>query len=244
MASKRGPDPENRAETTVVLVHGAFHGSWCWDYVAEELTSRGIPVLAVNLPSREATPLMGDGLAEDARTVHDLVAGIEGPVVICGHSYGGMVISEAMQGLGNVCHLVYLAAAAPEIGECMLEILAGAEEGALGAALRELEDGRIDVDPKMAGDIFYHDCEAEIARWAVSNLVPHRLSSFTTAASRAPWRELDCTYVICREDRVVPVSNQERHAKRCRRSVNWVTGHSPMLSQPSRLAALLADLAG
>ncbi len=243
MELKRGSGSEERGETTVVLVHGAFHGSWCWDFVVEELTSRGIPVLAVDLPSGESSRHANIGLAEDAAKLRDGVAGIAGSAIVCGHSYGGMVISEAMQGLENVDHLVYLAAAAPRVGECMLEIFAGEEGSAFGASLRELDNGRIGVDAELASDIFYHDCKEEIARWAVSNLAPHTLTSFTTPASRAPWMETDSTYIICSEDRVIPVSVQEKHAKRCRRSVCWTTSHSPMLSQPSLLATLLAELA-
>ena len=76
--------------TTVVLVHGAFHDAWCWELVRRGLDERGVPNQAIDLPFT--------GLDGDAEAVGKLLDAIDGPAVVCGHSYGGMVISRAASG--------------------------------------------------------------------------------------------------------------------------------------------------
>ena len=88
--------------TTVVLVHGAFHGAWCWEPVRSALDERGVANLAPELPLT--------GLDTDASTVAAMLDAVDGPVVLCGHSYGGMVISRAASGRDDVDRLVYLCA--------------------------------------------------------------------------------------------------------------------------------------
>ena len=87
----------------VVLIHGAWHGAWCWDRVVPQLETAGVPTVAVDLPGHGAsTEPLGD-LYTHAAFVRDLLDGIDGPIVLCGHSYGGAVISEAAAGVDSVC---------------------------------------------------------------------------------------------------------------------------------------------
>jgi pimeloyl-ACP methyl ester carboxylesterase len=229
---------------TVLLVHGAFHGAWCWKLVVEELEGMGIPVRTVDLPGHGESDLSLGGLGDDATVVRDMIRGCSGPIVLCGHSYGGVVISEAVEPESNVAHLVYVAAGVPDVGECMLDNMAGEDERGLSSVLRFPAPGVIEVDPVGAPGIFYNDCDEEIAAWAGSNLDEQLTCSLAEPATQAPWRGLDSTYIICSQDRVVPTSAQQNLAKRCSRSLVWNTSHSPMLSQPGRLASLLAELAG
>lgn len=112
---------------TVVLVHGAFAESASWNRVIAGLHGRGLPAVAVANPLR--------GLAGDAAYVRDVIEGIGRPVVLVGHSYGGMVITEAAAGLEAVRSLVYVAAFAPDPGESAL-LLSGKFEGStLASAL-------------------------------------------------------------------------------------------------------------
>jgi pimeloyl-ACP methyl ester carboxylesterase len=103
---------------TVVLIHGAWHGAWCWDRVVALLETANIPTVAVDLPGHGAsTEPLGD-LYTHTAYVHDLLDGIDGPIVLCGHSYGGAVISEAAAGVDTVHHLVYLCAIVPTSASC------------------------------------------------------------------------------------------------------------------------------
>ena len=98
---------------TIVLVHGAFAESASWDGVIERLQDAGLPVVAAANPLR--------GLATDAEAVGDLVATIDGPVVLVGHSYGGAVISNVRADAGDVTGLVYIAGFAPAPDESALD---------------------------------------------------------------------------------------------------------------------------
>ena len=228
---------------TVILVHGAFHGAWCWEYVAEGLARRGVTVVSVDLPGRGRNSKPLGGLAEDALEVRETIESCPGSVILCGHSYGGSVITEAADTDGKVEHLVYLAAGVPDVGESMLELFPEIHDTGFAEAVRPSGPDRIEVDPEWAVRIFYEDCEEETATWAVSRLGEQNAHTLTSPVSRAPWRTVDSTYVICSQDRVLPLVAQQRLAKRCHRSVVWDTSHSPMLSQPERVVSLLADLA-
>ncbi len=112
---------------TVVLVHGAFADSTSWNDVARELRREGHPVVALANPLR--------GLGSDAAYVRAVLAGIEGPVVLVGHSYGGAVVSAAAVGADNVRALVYVAAFVPDKGERALDLAARFPGSSLGDAL-------------------------------------------------------------------------------------------------------------
>ena len=103
--------------STVVLVHGAWHGAWCWDEVAARLRADGAPVVAVDLPSVAS----GGDMYDDARSVRETIAAAGGETVVVGHSYGGVVITEAAAGAEGVRHLVYLAAFMLDEGESLAD---------------------------------------------------------------------------------------------------------------------------
>ncbi|MGW3808596.1 alpha/beta fold hydrolase, partial [Micromonospora sp. NPDC005113] len=112
---------------TVVLVHGAFAESASWSGVVERLQERSIDVVAVANPLRS--------VPGDAAYVRDVIAGISGPVVLVGHSYGGMVITDAAAESGKVAGLVYACAFAPEQGESAFELSTKFPGSTLGQAL-------------------------------------------------------------------------------------------------------------
>ena len=139
---------------TIVLVHGAWHGAWCWDRVVEGLAARGVDVVAVDLPGHGASRQPLGDLHGDAAVVGRALDALDGPAVVCGHSYGGAVISEGAAGHPNVRHLVYLAALMPDAGEsCSTSIPAASRWRAgpvteLGPAMQFSDDGAtVNVDP-------------------------------------------------------------------------------------------------
>ncbi|MEY3071547.1 MAG: hypothetical protein RL473_1654, partial [Actinomycetota bacterium] len=108
----------------VVLVHGAWHGAWCFSALQAELDRRGVPSLAIDLPGHGASTLPLSDMHGDAQHVVDTLAvlrsrGIEN-VVLAGHSYGGAVISQAASTDPSINHLVYIAAFAPEAGQSVM----------------------------------------------------------------------------------------------------------------------------
>lgn len=108
----------------VVLVHGNFLGPWCWQEVIDDLSMAGVQAIAVRLPSstRDDSTSVGD-LHDDATHVRATLDGLDGPVVLCGHSYGGAVITEAAAGPHPaLSHLVYLTAAIPDVGQSLASL--------------------------------------------------------------------------------------------------------------------------
>ncbi len=146
------------AKPTIVLVHGAFADSSSWNGVIANLQKDGYKTVAVANPLRSVT--------NDARLVSDVVGSIEGKVVLVGHSYGGQVISNAVEGRDNVKSLVYVAAFAPDKGEAAAELAGKFPGGTLAEALAapiKLADGSIDlyIDQAKFRNQFAHDVSAE-----------------------------------------------------------------------------------
>jgi pimeloyl-ACP methyl ester carboxylesterase len=226
-----------RTEGTVVLVHGAWHGAWCWDKVVAELEAAGVPVAAVDLPLTS--------LADDVAATRAAIEAAGGPVVLCGHSYGGSVITEAGDH-PSVAHLVYLCAFALDEGETTTSAATGEELPStdLGAAFRFSEDGeRVHLDPDGARTAFYLDCDPADADAALARLRPMAFACFTAPVSTAAWRDRPSTYAVCTEDLAVHPALQRVLAARCSETVEWPTSHSPFVSRPELVADLLARLA-
>src|SRR3954469_23230457 len=104
----------------VVLVHGAWHGAWCWAALQTELDSRGIPSLAIDLPGHGASPAPLGDLSTDAAAVSATLATITRPVVLVGHSYGGAVIGETFAPHANVFHQLFLCAYVLDVDESVI----------------------------------------------------------------------------------------------------------------------------
>ena len=232
-----------------VLVHGAFHGAWCWDRVVNGLAARGIGALAVDLPGHGADPGPFGGLHHDAARVREVLDGIEGPVVLVGHSYGGAVITEAGTHPG-VGHLVYLCALNPDDTESSVHIAAAditgtgnaPDTGGLAAGM-SIENDLATVDLGVPRRCFYHDCDEATQDWALERLGPQPMLTFSETPAEVAWRTTPSTYVVCSEDRAVPPALQRRLAPRCGSTLEWATSHSPFLSRPQLVVELLAELA-
>ena len=164
---------------TVVLVHGNFLGPWSWSEVTEILASAQVPTKTIRLPSSttDGTGPRGD-LYADATQVRALLDSLRGPVVLCGHSYGGAVITEAAAGPHPaVQRLVYLTGAVPDVGESMASLAFAAEEfdgpaQAAREAVRLRPDGMIELDPDSARTSLFHDCSPRRAEQAIAQLEP------------------------------------------------------------------------
>jgi len=230
---------------TVVLVHGAWHGAWCWAALQHALDDRGIPSLAIDLPGHGASTLPLGDLHGDAQHVGEVLDRIGGPVVLVGHSYGGAVITEAAAGRDDVVHLVYLAAFVPEVGESVIGMLRSMPEARtlLDAAVRPGPEGATVLDPAAAAQALYADCAPGAVSAALDRLSPQPIASVTQPVAASAIGQIQSTYVECLRDRAVDPSHQAIMAQRCDHRVRFDCDHSPFLSRTDDTASLLYPLA-
>jgi pimeloyl-ACP methyl ester carboxylesterase len=231
----------------IVLVHGAFHGAWCWRPVVEGLRAAGAQVEAIDLPGHGASEAPMSDLYGDAAAVRQALEALDQPAILCGHSYGGAVISEAVDDPSRVAHLVYLAALVPRAGRTVQADVDELEPDGMGETLQKamipLEDGLFRLEPSLAHEVFYHDCRAEDREWAVARLETQRVTNFGQIVTHAPWNEVPSTYVLCEADRAITPSLQEKLATRCSETLRLSAGHFPSISQPERIVEILLSLA-
>jgi pimeloyl-ACP methyl ester carboxylesterase len=220
----------------VILVHGAWHGSWAWSAVVERLTAEGIRTVAVDLPSKGLdTDELGD-LHDDAEVVRAAVADAAAPALVVAHSYGGLPVSEGLAAVANAAHLVYLAAFVLEPGESLLGLRGGVEPDWWITS----EDGRT-LLPDTPEQVFYADCPRAVAARAVASLVPHRKDVFRQEIRAAAWQQVPSTYVICTRDKAVPPALQEKMAERAGTVSHIDSSHSPFLSRPDEVTAIIQE---
>ncbi|HYN96364.1 MAG TPA: alpha/beta hydrolase [Pilimelia sp.] len=231
----------------VIFIHGACvrDGAWWWARVAELLRAEGIGSVAADLPSCGEPAGNGRaGLAADVAEVRRLLAGA-GPSVVIGHSYGGVVATEAAAATGvAVRGLVYVTSFLPDVGESLAD-LAGLAGGSPPPYLDFAPDGTFGVRPELAPDTFLHDCDAEAVEGALARLTRQSAAVQTEPVRHAAWRQLPSTYLLCADDRGTPPAVQRAQAARATAVVELPTGHHPFLSHPGLVArAVLAACRG
>ncbi|MFD0783635.1 alpha/beta hydrolase [Micromonospora azadirachtae] len=219
------------ARPTFVLVPGAWHLPSTFDLLRGELDALGYASRAVKLPTTGPDPR--GGLQDDAAAIRAAIEAIDGPVVVVAHSYGGIPATEGVGGLTNVRHLVYLAAYVPDVNESMFTLH--------GMPDPDSAEGLFPIgsDPRAQ---LYADVPKEVADRAISQLVEQRLQPWADRATRAAWRTVPSTYVLSEKDNSLPVELQERMAPRANSVHRIPTSHSPHLSRPAEVAALLDEI--
>ena len=162
--------------STVVLVHGAWHGAWCWDDVVGRLSGDGLAVVAVDLPS----VVSGGDLYDDARAVREVLDDTPGDKVVVGHSYGGIVITEGAAGAEGVRHLVYLTAFMLDEGESLADV-AGTNPPDWQIVAPDGKTMTVDGPQR----VFYNTCSPEVADAAAARLRPRRWPRSSNRCARS-----------------------------------------------------------
>jgi pimeloyl-ACP methyl ester carboxylesterase len=199
--------------------------------MTQPLRKLGVATVAVALPScGEIGDTLGD-LHDDVQACHDVIAEADGPVVLCGHSYGGMVITEAGAD-DRVTKLLYVTSVMPDAGQSQAD-LTGSEPAPW---LQPGEDGTIGVDPEMIREFFLQDCDERTTEQAISRLTRQSITPFTQAPRQVAWRQKPATYVVCTEDLATPPEVQRQRVKAGTRLVEVGAGHHPFLSRPEEFA--------
>ncbi|MEY9948039.1 alpha/beta hydrolase [Kitasatospora sp. GAS1066B] len=222
-----------------LLVHGAWHRSTCWTALREALAAGGWRSHTVDLPSAGPQRTPTAGMYDDAEEITAQLRQLEGPVVVVAHSYGGFPVTQAAVEQADIAHLVYLAAYLPAEGDSLGGIHGHAISGPEEEDLTRTNPGIFD-DPRAS---LYGDLPDDQAEHAVGRLVEQSVRSFQQPVTRAAWRTVPSTYVVCERDQALPPARQEQMSARATRVERLDTGHSPFLSAPAELAALLGDIA-
>jgi pimeloyl-ACP methyl ester carboxylesterase len=225
-----------------VLVHGAWHGAWAWDHLRPVLEHAGHRTLAVELPCDDADADASAYARAIAQAVDE--AGWSRPTIV-GHSMSGVAL-PLVPDLVDVGQLLFLGALIPAPGERMLDVFRReGVRGDTGAHIDEDADGRTWwASWEGAFEIFYHDVEPSRARAAFERLRPQARAPFAETCPLERFPDVPTSYVLMREDRMI-LPTWSREAAPARLGVEPVElpgGHSPMLADPGRLAALLVGL--
>jgi len=228
--------------TTFGLVHGAFHGSWCWDRLTPELEGLGHRALTVDLPTED--PLAG--AAEYAAAAVTAFADAGENLVLVGHSLGGLTI-PLIAAARPARQLIFLAGMIPRPGKTHDEVM-GAEPdmvlpGPEGGAYRG-SDGAVRWRPEAAARWFFADCPPELAAWAAARLRGQFWKITSEMSPLSAWPAAPCAYLLRSRDPVINPAWSRRAARSVLgvQPVELDAAHSPFLAAPALLARALADV--
>lgn len=212
----------------IVLVHGAFADETSWDKVAQILSAKGFNVTQV------ANPLTS--LADDVAATKAALDKQDGPTVLVGHSWGGVVIGEA----GNddkVKALVYVSAFSPDKGESLTKLLAGGAPSEGVKTIMPDASGGLIVNPQAFPTVFASDLPKAEAEALAARQIPSNPANFDAEASVAAWHDKPNFYVVTQKDQMLPADAQRFFAGRMKATTTEIdASHSGLLSQPEAVA--------
>ncbi|MES2171654.1 MAG: alpha/beta fold hydrolase [Actinomycetota bacterium] len=211
------------SERSLVLVHGSWHGAWCWERIVDPLKSAGIDVFAVNLPLTS--------LEDDTAEVRRVVASAGPDVVVCGHSYGGRLTSIVSDGAENVSHVVYLSSQAPNAKQ-------------LVAYRESFRPGSMEIpDAQTLRAKYYSECsEADVEAAAARMRPMFSVPGSPEGLEFRPWEHIRSTYIVCTLDHAIEVDRQRAMAA----NMDFITvvraDHAPFYSASGELIEALASI--
>jgi pimeloyl-ACP methyl ester carboxylesterase len=221
--------------TNVVLVHGGFVDGSGWESVYKILRKDGYAVSIVQNPTIS--------LADDVAATKLIIDAQNGPVILVGHSYGGVVITEA----GNdpkVVGLVYIAAFAPDRGESVSTLIKDPPPGAPVPPILPPRDGYLFLDKAKFSASFAADVDAERAAFMADSQVPWGVGALSGSISEPAWKSKPSWYLVATDDKMIPPPAQRFMSERAGATVVEVAGsHAIYVSQPNAVAALITQAA-
>ncbi|MFF8726257.1 alpha/beta fold hydrolase [Streptomyces sp. NPDC015171] len=219
----------------IVLVHGGFVDGSGWQGVYDHLTAGGYRVAVVQNPTLS--------LAGDVAATHQVLDGLDGPAVLVGHSYGGVVITEAGNHPG-VAALAYIAAFAPDKGESVSSLIADPPPGAPVPPILPPRDGFLFLDRAKFTASFAADVPEAQAAFMADSQVPWGVEALGGAVSEPAWRSRPSWYLVATDDRMIPPAAQRAMSERAGATVSETPGsHAVYVSRPAVVAAVIAQAA-
>jgi len=233
--------------SSYLLIHGAWHGGWCWRKVIPLLAAKGHQAIAPDLPGHgdDKTPTTNVTLKSYADRIGDIAGQQREPVILVGHSMGGVAISQAAENCPKqIRALVYLCAFLPRNGDS-LSTWASQDPATMvnPSTLEVRPDGSTVFKRESAREAFYLQCSDEDVAFAQSRLVAQSLAPTTTPVATTPehWGRIPRYYIECARDRAITPKLQRamQQASPCRQTFSIDTDHSPFFSTPGQLAEIL-----
>jgi pimeloyl-ACP methyl ester carboxylesterase len=243
---------------TYVLVHGAWHGAWCWKKVVPLLEAKGNRVLAIDLPGHgdDKAPAASITLDDYVQKVVEVARAQNGPVILVGHSMAGVVIAQAAEVLGKekAAKLVFLDAFMPQNGESVLamadKVSAHQQASNKPEAGPSLTESLVLSDDKKASmikaenatQLFYHDCSAADVAFAKAHLGWQSMACLATPVSvtEARYGAVPKVYILCTEAKDLDKSRLVENVP-CQKVYKLASSHSPFFSMPEKLVAILHE---
>jgi pimeloyl-ACP methyl ester carboxylesterase len=219
----------------VVLVHGGFVDGSGWQGVYKALRKDGYRVIIVQNPTIS--------LKDDVAVTKRAIASLEGPVILVGHSYGGVVITEAGND-PNVQALVYIAAFAPDKGESVASLIKNPPPGAPVPPILPPQDGFLFLDKTKFAASFAADVKPADAAFMADSQVPWGLDALQGAVSEPAWRTKPSWYLVSKDDKMIPPDAQRAMSKRAGATTTEIHGsHAVYVSQPRAVASIIEKAA-
>ncbi|MBT6096232.1 MAG: alpha/beta fold hydrolase [Rhodospirillaceae bacterium] len=243
-------EQEGHKLATFVLVHGAYHGAWCWERLRRRLELAGHRVFADDLPGHgDAYDPHNMTLANYANATATLVMGLGGDVHLVGHSMAGAVIAEVAERIPDaLTSLAFLTAYLPENGQSIAD-LARHDEQVRIAAQRVDVDGVpcLELSDEVLQQHFYPDANADQLDWVRGKLHPQAIAPFTVAVQLTPenFGRVPRAYIHCEKDKAIGLFLQRRMeaVQPCDPVLRLPGGHSPFVTDVDALASVLHELA-
>jgi pimeloyl-ACP methyl ester carboxylesterase len=232
---------------TLLLVHGAMHGAWCWDGLVEELQRRGVSALALELPGNgtDNTRATDVTLEHYAKHILSVARTLPSPPIVVGHSAGGIAISAAIElDPSAFARAVYITALLPSDGDTLLTLVSRSADVNTAAPLIYSEDGAsFWMSDEVAAQYLYNGCAIADIELALPRLTPQPLRPLMEpiTLTTARFGSIEKMYIKCSADRSIPPAFQDSMINSCQsiRVKELQSDHSPFISVPVQLADLL-----
>jgi pimeloyl-ACP methyl ester carboxylesterase len=236
--------------STYLLIHGAWHGGWCWRKVVPLLEAKGHRVLRPDLPGHgnDGTPMASATLQSYTDRICEIAGAQTEPVILAGHSMGGIAITQAAENCPEkIGALVYVCAFLPRNGDTLMTWASQDPESMVNPTTTDPRaDGAVDFKREYSREAFYGNCTDEDVEFAQPRLVAQSGEPFDTAVETTTerWGRIPRYYIECARDRAITLKLQREMQERspCRQTFSIDTDHSPFLSAPEQLADILSRI--
>ncbi|MBC7777627.1 MAG: alpha/beta hydrolase [Phycisphaerae bacterium] len=245
-----------QTDKTYLLIHGAWHGAWCWNKVVPLVQAKGHKAIAIELPGRgtdtgRASDVSLDDYANEvARVANDQ----NGPVTLVGHSMGGIVASLAAEklGAGKISSLIYLDAFVPKNGDTMFSLadatvkhlVPGSPKPAILEGILMSDDQKTNaLNPAMAAQLFYYDCSEEDQKFAVARISKEPIAPLATplCLTDSVYGVIPKYYILCTKSKDLDKTYMSTYMP-FKKVYKLASSHSPFFSMPEKLVEIVTGI--